>query len=160
MSDLERMKTGLLDAEDAKEFVTFYIGEQLFGIHVLQVQDILNNVRTTRIPLAPPEITGSLNLRGRIVTAINVRLRIGLPPLQGKHSGMSIVVDHHGELYSLMVDSVGEVMPLQAADFERSPPTISQRLKEYSEGIYRLQDRLLVVLNIDRLLDFGRASAA
>lgn len=160
MSDLERMKTGLLDAEDAKEFVTFYIGEQLFGIHVLQVQDILSNVRTTRIPLAPPEITGSLNLRGRIVTAINVRLRIGLPPLQGKHSGMSIVVDHHGELYSLMVDSVGEVMPLQAADFERSPPTISQRLKEYSEGIYRLEDRLLVVLNIDHLLDFGRASAA
>lgn len=160
MSDLERMKTGLLDAEDAKEFVTFYIGEQLFGIHVLQVQDILSNVRTTRIPLAPPEITGSLNLRGRIVTAINVRLRIGLPPLQGKHSGMSIVVDHHGELYSLMVDSVGEVMPLQAADFERSPPTINQRLKEYSEGIYRLEDRLLVVLNIDRLLDFGRASAA
>lgn len=160
MNDLERMKAGLMDAEGAKEFVTFFIGDQLFGIHVLQVQDILSNVRTTRIPLAPPEITGSLNLRGRIVTAINVRLRIGLPPLEGAQSGMSIVVDHHGELYSLMVDSVGEVMPLQSEDFERSPPTISPRLKEYSEGIYRLKDRLLVVLNIERLLDFGRASAA
>jgi len=143
-----------------REYVTFHIGGQLFGIGVLRVQDVLNHCRTARIPLAPPEIAGSLNLRGRIVTALDVRLRIGLPPREGDRSGMSIVVDHQGELYSLIVDTVGEVLPLDPGAFERSPPTIDPRLRDYAEGIFRLEKQLLVVLDVDRLLDFGQASAA
>src|SRR3546814_17937554 len=84
------------------------IADQLFGIPVLQVQDVLGQQRITRIPLAPPEIAGPLNLRGRIVTAIDVRLRLGLGPRERSDKDMSIVVDYRGELYSLMVDQVGE----------------------------------------------------
>src|SRR5437773_6806042 len=95
---------------EARDFVTMTIAEQLFGIPVLQVQDVLGPQRITRIPLAPPEVAGSLNLRGRIVTAIDLRTRLGLPQLTDGKPRMSIVVDHGGELYSLMVDQVGEVL--------------------------------------------------
>ncbi len=146
--------------EDGAEYVTFRIAKQLFGIHVLKVQDILNHCKTTRIPLAPPEIAGSLNLRGRIVTAIDVRLRLALPPREPEATSMSIVVDNDGELYSLMVDSVGEVLPLTNGSWERNPPTLDPRLRDYSEGIYRLDGELLVVLDVNRLLDYGGLKAA
>ena len=141
------------------EFVTFHIAEQHFGIPVLTVQDVLNSHRITRIPLAPPEIAGSLNLRGRIVTAIDVRCRLNLPSRKASDC-MSVVVDHDGELYSLLVDSVGEVLALNTSDFERNPPTLERVFREYSLGIYRLKDKLLVVLDVDRLLDFGRQQVA
>lgn len=160
MSAKDGKQAASASATDFREYVTFHIGGQLFGIGVLRVQDVLNHCRTARIPLAPPEIAGSLNLRGRIVTALDVRLRIGLPPREPGKSGMSIVVDHHGELYSLIVDTVGEVLPLDPATFERSPPTIDPRLRDYADGIFRLEKQLLVVLDVDRLLDFGQATAA
>ena len=142
-----------------KEFVTFMIGDQLFGIPVLTVQDVLNAHQITRIPLSPPEIAGSLNLRGRIVTAIDVRCRL---QLESRFAGkcMSVVVEHDGELYSLLVDSVGEVLALNTSNFERNPPTLSTHFREYSHGIYRLDDSLLVVLDVRQLLKFGRREAA
>lgn len=144
---------------DAEDFVTFTIAGQLFGIPVLKVQDVLAAYNITRIPLAPPEIAGSLNLRGRIVTAMDVRLRLGLPPKE--ESGcMSIVAEHEGELYSLMVDSVGEVLGLKADDYERNPPTLDPKFRDYSDGIYRLDGKLLVVLDVNRLLDYDRDQAA
>lgn len=143
----------------AEDFVTFTIAGQLFGIPVLKVQDVLAAYNITRIPLAPPEIAGSLNLRGRIVTAMDVRLRLGLPPKEEKGS-MSIVAEHDGELYSLMVDSVGEVLALKADDYERNPPTLDPKFRDYSDGIYRLDGKLLVVLDVNRLLDYDRDQAA
>ncbi|ASG20130.1 chemotaxis protein CheW [Nitrospirillum viridazoti] len=143
-----------------EDFVTMTIADQVFGIPVLQVQDVLGPQRITRIPLAPPEVAGSLNLRGRIVTAIDVRLRLGLPPRAADKPGMSIVVDHKGELYSLMVDSVGEVLSLTSDDFERQPSTMDARWREVSTGIYRLRENLLVVLDVSRLLNFANTEAA
>ncbi|HEV7371956.1 chemotaxis protein CheW [Arenibaculum sp.] len=137
------------------DFVTMTISNQLFGIPVLQVQDVLGHQRITRIPLAPPEVAGSLNLRGRIVTAVDVRLRLGLPARDREKPGMSIVVDHRGELYSLMVDSVGEVLSLSSDEFERNPATMDPRWRDLSTGIYRLNDTLLVVLDVPRLLNFA-----
>ncbi|MBY0431432.1 MAG: chemotaxis protein CheW, partial [Rhodospirillales bacterium] len=99
----------------------------------------------------------SLNLRGRIVTAIDVRLRLGLGRRTDGSKGMSVVVDMGGELYSLMVDQVGEVLSLPAAAFERNPPTVDPLWREFSAGIYRLDNKLLVVLDVPRLLDFTRA---
>jgi purine-binding chemotaxis protein CheW len=151
-----RSAEGYADSED---FVTFNIAGQLFGLPVLGVQDILSATRITPVPLAPPEIAGSLNLRGRIVTAIDVRLRLGLPA-KDRQGQMSIVAEHEGELYSLMVDSVGEVLALKNADFERNPPTLDAGFREYSNGIYRLDDRLLVVLDVNRLLHYKRGHAA
>lgn len=143
-----------------QDYVTMTIADQLFGIPVLQVQDVLGHQRITRIPLAPPEVAGSLNLRGRIVTAIDVRLRLGLPSRPKDKPGMSIVVDLRGELYSLMVDSVGEVLSLSNDDFERNPATLDPRWREVSTGIYRLNGQLMVVLDVPRLLNFTNMEAA
>jgi purine-binding chemotaxis protein CheW len=141
--------------------VTMSIGGQLFGIPVLKVQDVLGPQTITRVPLAPIEVAGSLNLRGRIVTAVDVRLRLGLPKRENDKTAMSVVVEHDGELYSLLVDSVGEVLSLESRDYQRNPPTLNPRLREFSDGIYRLNDSLLVVLSVSSLLNFGnRADAA
>ena len=149
-----------LSTEDHEEFVTMFIEGQMFGIPVLMVQDVLGPQKITRIPLAPPEVAGSLNLRGRIVTAIDVRLRLRLPRRQeGSGDAMSVVVDMRGELYSLRVDSVGEVLSLPAAKFERNPPTLDPLWREFSTGIYRLENKLLVVLDVPRLLDFTKSEA-
>jgi len=149
-------------AENATDYVTFTIANQLFGIPVLQVQDVLAGGDITRIPLAPPEIAGALNLRGRIVTAVDVRIRLGLKARGqvGDEDEMSIVVDHGGELYSLMVDEVGEVLALDPKKFGRNPPTLDPKIREFSAGIYRLEDKLLVVLDVERLLDYDGAQAA
>ncbi|NYZ15218.1 chemotaxis protein CheW [Azospirillum sp. RWY-5-1] len=147
-------------ASGSQDYVTMTIAEQLFGIPVLQVQDVLGHQKITRIPLAPPEVAGSLNLRGRIVTAIDVRLRLNLPGRPKNKPGMSIVVDLRGELYSLMVDSVGEVLSLLNEDFERNPATLDPRWREVSTGIYRLNNQLMVVLDVPRLLNFTNMEAA
>ncbi|GIK97702.1 MAG: chemotaxis protein CheW [Alphaproteobacteria bacterium] len=155
-----RQGSGADAAGETLDFVTMTIAGQLFGIPVLTVQDILGPQKITRIPLAPPEVAGSLNLRGRIVTAVDVRLRLGLAARAEGEPAMSVVVDHRGESYSLLVDSVGEVLSLDASDYERNPPTLDARWRDFSDGIYRLNGQLLVVLDVEQLLQIGRAEAA
>jgi len=137
---------------DEEVFVTLMVGDQLCGIPVLAVRDVLGPQTITRIPLAPPEVAGSLNLRGRIVTAIDLRRRLRLPPDPSGTPRMSVVAEQGSELYALLVDQVAEVMSLKSAHFERNPPTLPQEWTQYSTGIYRLQGRLLVVLDVARLL--------
>lgn len=132
--------------------VTVTVADQIFGIPVLEVRDILGPQRITHVPLAPAEVAGALNLRGRIVTAIDVRTRLGISAQADAKAGMSVVVDINGELYSLIVDKVGEVMSLPSSDFERNPATLDPRWQEVSGGIYRLKECLLVVLDVARLL--------
>jgi purine-binding chemotaxis protein CheW len=146
--------------ESARDYVTMTIADQVFGIPVLKVQDVLGPQRITRIPLSAPEVAGALNLRGRIVTAIDVRRRLDLPARSADNPGMSVVVDHKGELYSLIVDSVGEVMSLPSDAYERNPATLDPRWREVSAGIYRLQGKLLVVLEVAHLLEMRRPEAA
>ena len=155
-----KSRSSAMDSGKSQEFVTFTIAGQLFGIPVLQIQDVLSSYHITPIPLAPPEITGSLNLRGRVVTAIDVRLRLGLPARPSDTESMSIVAENEGELYSLMVDAVGEVLALPQSAFERNLPTLDAKFRSFSEGIYRLDDQLLVVLDVNRLLDYERSDAA
>ncbi|MDD3028984.1 MAG: chemotaxis protein CheW [Alphaproteobacteria bacterium] len=141
-------------------FVTMTVANQIFGIPVLKVQDVLGTQSIAHVPLAPSEVLGSLNLRGRIVTAVDVRTRLSLPPREGGEPSMSVVVDHEGELYSLVVDKVGEVMSLPSVDFERNPATLDPRWQDVSSGIYRLKDTLLVVLDVARLLHLEQTKAA
>lgn len=141
-------------ATETAEFVTVSIEGQLFGIPVLMVQDVLGPQKITRIPLSPKEVAGVLNLRGRIVTAVELRTRLGLPKRADGEQGMSVVVEHRGEPYSLIVDGVGEVMALKANTFERNPPTLNPRWREVSAGVYRLDGKLLVVLEVPKVLDF------
>lgn len=137
----------------SSDFLTLTIAGQVFGIPVLQVQDVLGAQKVTRIPLARPEVAGSLNLRGRIVTAIDVRCRLNLPPRQDMLKEMSVVVEHDGELYSLIIDEVGDVMSLQDNDFENNPATLDSLWLGISAGIYRLEKQLLVVIDVPKLLD-------
>jgi purine-binding chemotaxis protein CheW len=144
---------------ESEEYVTAVIDGQLFGIPVLAVQDVLGPQALANIPLAPPEVAGSLNLRGRIVTAIDLRKRLGMEPADRKKS-MSIVVDHHGELYSLLIDEVGEVLRVPMQNYERNPPTLDPRWRDVSQGIFRLEGRLLVILQVQRLLDIIKVATA
>ena len=135
-----------------KMFVTLTVADQLCGVPVQSVRDVLGEQTITRIPLAPPEIAGSLNLRGRIVTAIDLRRRLQLPPPPPGAKLMSVVAEQSGELYALLVDQVSEVMSLPASAFERNPQTLPPSWAGYSAGIYRLSGRLLVVLDVGRVL--------
>lgn len=146
-------------ATGRRDFVTATVHGQLFGIPVLKVQDVLGQQRLTRIPLAPPEIAGALNLRGRIVTAIDVRNRLGMPPRPEGDASMSIVVEQDGELYSLSVDSVGEVLSVVDDAFEHNPPTLDGAWREVSSGIYRLDRQLLVIIDVERLMSIVKKAA-
>ena len=152
--------TRLPATSGSSEFITITVGGQLFGIPVLSAQDVLNSQRIYRIPLAPPEVAGSLNLRGRIVTAIDLRVCLGLSPVEDPSKSMSVVTELSGELYSLLVDSVGEVLSLPAESFERSPSTLHPRWREVCDGVYRLDGQLLLVLNVGRVLAVTAAEAA
>lgn len=142
------------------DFVTMTIADQLFGIPVLSVHDVLGPQKITRVPLAPPEVAGVLNLRGRIVTAINVRRRLGLPDAPGGQSGMSVAVEYDGESYSLLIDEVGEVLSVPPEAFEGNPATLDARWREVSAGVYRLDSGLLVILDVEKLLNLGANIAA
>tara|TARA_R110002124_G_scaffold64985_2_gene177872 strand:- start:693345 stop:693833 length:489 start_codon:yes stop_codon:yes gene_type:complete len=137
----------------ANDFLTIYIAGQMFGIPVLQVQDVLGDLQVSKIPLAPPEVDGSLNLRGRIVTAINVRRCLGLENRQSEKAMMSVVVEHEEELYSLSIDDVGDVLGLLSEDYEASPATLDPKWRDVSQGIYRLDGKLLIVLDVPKLIN-------
>ena len=139
-------------SDEERVFVMLTVAGQTCGVPVASVRDILGEQAITRIPLAPPEIAGSLNLRGRIVTAGGLRRRLRLPPAAAGEKLMSVVAEHGGELYALLVDQVSEVMSLRSEDFERNPPTLESTWAAFSTGIYRLEDRLLVVLDVSKLL--------
>ena len=137
----------------ANDFLTIYIAGQMFGIPVLQVQDVLGDLKVSKIPLAPAEIDGSLNLRGRVVTAINVRRCLGLDNRKSEKAMMSVVVEHEEELYSLSIDEVGDVLGLRSEDYEDSPATLDLKWRDVSQGIYRLDGELLIVLDIPKLIN-------
>jgi purine-binding chemotaxis protein CheW len=141
-----------ITATETQELLTVMIGDQIFGIPILQVQDVLGPQRVTRVPLAPAEVVGSLNLRGRIVTAIHIRERLHLPRLENSAPYMSIVVEYEGEFYSLIFDRVGDVLKLSIMDYETCPSTLDPYFRDVSDGIYRLKDQLLVVLDVPKLL--------
>jgi purine-binding chemotaxis protein CheW len=146
--------------QNLTEYVTAMIGGQLFGLPIVRVQDVFIPERLTRVPLAPPEIAGVLNLRGRIVTLIDLRRRFGLGQREDGNSSMAIGVESRGESYGLLIDGVGEVLKLDDAAREPNPINLDQRLARVSAGIYRLDGQLLIVVDVDRVLDIGANAIA
>lgn len=156
MTNLETVREKAPLAQESlanNDFVTLTIGDQLFGIPVLKVQDVLGAQKVAHTPLANEVVAGSLNLRGRIVTAIDVRRRLGMPSRDKGDGGMSVVVEHEGELYSLIIDSIGEVLRVPASNYEPAPSTLDPSWRDFSAGIYRLDGQLMVVLDVERILD-------
>ncbi len=135
-------------------FVTMRVCNQLIGISVLVVQDVLRKVEIAHVPLAPHEVAGSMNLRGRIVTVIDMRARLGLEAASPNEKTMHAVVEYRDELYSLMVDSVGDVLNLPVNHIEKSPANLAGNWKDVAAGVYRLEKELLVILDVQALLTF------
>ena len=142
------------------EYVTVMLGGQLFGLPISRVQDVFMPERLTRVPLAPPEVAGVLNLRGRIVTAIDMRGRLALPQRDDKRPPMAIGIECKGESYGLVIDAVGEVVTLDESAREPNPVNLDAALARISAGIHRLERQLLVILDVDRVLDIGREATA
>src|ERR1700736_717725 len=139
------------------EYVTVMLDGQLFGLPISRVQDVFMPARLTRVPLAPPEIAGVLNLRGRIVTAVDLRLRLGLAPRGDARPPMAVGIELKGESYGLLIDSVGEVMKLVNGAREANPVNLDARLAGVSAGVHRLEGQLMVILDGDRVLDMTAA---
>jgi len=146
--------------EITTEYVTATVGDQLFGLPIGRVQDVFVLDRMTRVPLAAPEIAGVLNLRGRIVTAIDMRRRLGLPERDEARKRMAIGIECKGESYGLLIDTIGEVLKLSSSSREDNPVNLDPRLARVSAGVHRLEDRLLVVLDVDRVLELGPQAVA
>lgn len=150
---------------DSLDYVTIRVGEQLLGLPIGRVQDVFITNRITVVPRAPDEIVGLINLRGRIVTAICLRKRLGRPVQlmldgQGRAELTAIGIDHDGEAYALIVDAVGEVIRLDRSTFEPLPVHLDRVWTALATGIHRLADELLVVLDLDAVLDLDLRSAA
>jgi purine-binding chemotaxis protein CheW len=154
-------RTTAHDDTASTEFVTFTIAGQIFGLPISRVQDVFKPARITRVPLAGAEIAGVLNLRGRIVTAIDMRLRLDVKKREEGSAPMAIGIEARGESFGLLVDAVGEVLRLPDSDREANPINLDGKLTALSAGVYRLDSQLLVVLDADRVLDLrGELMAA
>jgi purine-binding chemotaxis protein CheW len=141
------------------DFVTFEIGDQLFGVPIDEVQDVFKPQRLTPVPLSHADVAGVLNLRGRIVTMIDCRAHLGM----GRSSTddvMAVGVERGGESYGLLIDKISDVLSLEPSAFEANPVNLDPRWRAVSKGVFRLDRRLLIVLNIATILDFGKREAA
>ena len=149
-------------SETAKDtdYVTFAAAGQLFGLPIERVQDVFKPSRMTRVPLAGPEIAGVLNLRGRIVTAIHLSNRLGLPANDTTVPPMAIGIECGAESFGLLVDTVGEVLKLPDSERETNPINLDRELARVAAGVFRLDGQLLVVLDVDRVLDLENEAAA
>jgi purine-binding chemotaxis protein CheW len=135
------------------EFVTVLIADQLFGLPISRVHDVFMVDRLTRVPLAPSEIAGILNLRGRVVTTIDMRRRLDLPPREEGRGNMAVGIEQRGESYGLLIDSVGEVLKIPAASREPNPVNLDPRWLLVADGVVQLDGRLMVVLDVERVLE-------
>jgi len=137
------------------EYVTTMIGGQLFGLPIGRVQDVFMPERLTRVPLASSDVAGVLNLRGRIVTAIDMRSRLGLPKNEDGRPAMAVGVELRGESYGLLIDTIGEVLKLADDTREVNPVNLDPRMAKLAGGVHRLDGQLMVVLDVDKVLEIS-----
>ena len=145
---------------NGSEYVTVSIGQQLFGIPIDLVNEIFKPERITYVPLAHPDIAGVLNLRGRIVTMIDCRRRLGINVDRKDRQYMAVGVERDGDHYGLLFDNVGEVLRFQPEQLEPTPVNLDPHWRTVSKGVFRLETGLLVLVDINVLLDFSRKALA
>lgn len=139
--------------ETKHQFCTFYVGDLFLGINVQQVQEVIRYQEMTRVPLAPAAIRGLINLRGQIVTAIDLRCWLGMQLREPDELPMNVIVRDGNNAVSLLVDRIGDVIEVDDDLFESPPSTVRASVRGLIQGAYKLSDRLLL------LLDTGRALA-
>ena len=152
MATVATLSDTTIVGENEEQLVTMIVDNQLFGVPILQVQDIVEASKITPVPLAPSAIAGVLNLRGRIVTVIDLRKILGNNEEVPWESQMGVTVEHRGDLYTLLVDAIGDVRTLSKRDFDTAPSTMDEKVRQLCSGIFRLRGNLLVVLDVARIL--------
>ena len=145
-------------AEAAGQYSTFYVEDLFFGVDVLQVQEVLLYQEMTRIPLAADVIEGLINLRGQIVTAVDMRRRLRLKPRAEGENPMNMVVRTEGGAVSLLVDQIGDVLEVETETFEPPPDNVDPAVRELIRGVHKLEGRLLLVLDLDKTVDIAADS--
>lgn len=140
---------------DTRQLCTFALDDLLFGVEVVNVQEVIRYQDMTKIPLASPMVRGLINLRGQIVTAIDMRARLGLPALGDAHQPMNVVLRTGDGVVSLLVDEIGDVLELDGREFERPPETLSGVFREVVLGVYKLEGSLLLLLDVERIIALG-----
>ena len=137
----------------SSQLCTFFLDSQMFGIDVQNVQEVIRYQQMTDIPLAPDAVCGLINLRGQIVTAIDLRKRLGLPCRPEGQLPMNVVVRSDDGAVSLLVDQIGDVQESDQDNFESPPETLRGATRQLIRGAYKMQDRLLLILDTERVID-------
>jgi purine-binding chemotaxis protein CheW len=140
-------------AKNSGQFSTFFVADLFFGVDVLSVQEVLRFQHMTRVPQAPEVIEGLINLRGQIVTAIDMRRRLHLPARGGDQTPMNMVIRTDDGAVSLLVDEIGDVVDVDQATYEEPPDNLDAAARKLIRGVYKLKDRLLLVLDAERTVD-------
>ncbi len=142
------------------QYCTFYLHGQYFGLDVRWVQEIIRYQRMTRVPLAPPVVCGLINLRGQIVTVIDLRRRLGLPERPLEQQPVNVVVGTDDGAVSLLVDAIGDVVEVPEGAFENLPETLDERASDLILGAFGMKDRLLLILDINKIVTPVAGAAA
>jgi len=137
------------------QFCTFYLGDLFFGVKVEDVQEVFRYQEMTRVPLAPSVVRGLINLRGQIITAIDLRARLGMEELPEGQMPMNVVVRTNEGVVSLLVDEIADVLEVSEDHFERPPDTIDELTKELVHGVYKLENKLLLILDTEKTVSMG-----
>lgn len=138
---------------DEHQYCTFFVDGHYFGLDVLKVQEIIRYQEMTRVPLAPPVVRGLINLRGQIVTAIDLRRRLELKERAPGQLPINVVVQTEDGAVSLLVDDIGDVLEVSEKTFERPPETLQGPARALIRGAYKLPERLLLILDTERTVN-------
>ncbi|MDQ6956082.1 MAG: chemotaxis protein CheW [Mariprofundaceae bacterium] len=142
------------------ELLTCRVGEQWIGFHVQQVREVVTNQERTQMPLSPDAVLGLINLRGRVMTELDVRKVVGLPErAEDESCHVAIIETSSGEDFGLTVDDVGEVMLLDPDNYEPTPRSLDAIWRQVSEGVLKLEQGVLVLVNVDRFIALTIPSA-
>jgi purine-binding chemotaxis protein CheW len=142
------------------QFCTFYLDKHLFGVELKSVQEVIRSLDVTRVPLAPGVVSGLINLRGQIVTAVDLRRRLELEPRAAGLPAMNVVVGSEDGAVSLLVDEIGDVVEVEETSFERPPETLRGAVREVITGVHKLNERLLLVLDTEKACQMTEEAVA
>jgi purine-binding chemotaxis protein CheW len=142
----------------SRQFATFEVAGQLFGVEVDTVQEVLSYNEYTPVPLAPPAVGGLFNLRGQVIAAVDLRVQLGLARQALEGPVMNVILRGDGEPVSLLVDRIGEVVDLDDDTFEPPPDTLSGPTRELVVGTFKLDERLMLALDVNQAVDTYRAT--